>query len=661
MRAVGTYPSAQQRFITSEGYHEVAKAVVQSHPRNFGGWAVQAFAALWGYVVLLWCLMARCDRVARVRWADFGWYQDAMTAYICKSKCDQAGVNAFHKKLYYNEACAEVCPVTALSVIFFSREDESIRSDFVFPRSDTRRAGARYLRKIIENHYTPSQFSLFGCNPLEISWHYFKRGAFTFLAGLTDACSFVATKMRADQKVADVSRVYSFFGQGQDGVVGRLLSMLPYGEQEFVGCAPMLSPVHAPDSWIEFVPDWESLDERFKTVLVPRFFAVLVYRLDWLKQHLPGNHPLWHSKAVTSGKLLQFIPHVQLESRPLASLTGVSLEMKNALRLGALAQGTTLPIVAQGACSVTSRVSASQLLTPSERDDLGLRLLTPLPGKERVIPHLTCNQAWRAWFLTTDSLPYPLRYAESKLSLGADITALSRIKTVISLLSQGIEGRHIMQHTEATFQCAFAHLQTELFKVDSSMRIYSHNTCSTIEAKLRSAKARGWRPTNAIYKPGELPKRPDVYDAAEVQEQQLIRRENVLRATKAFQCERCASLCMHCMHCDTCVVRLDAAVSRSNEVAQAPVLGEGDASIAVEFLPPRKAGVRCLRCKHDFYDKSGFNRHLRTTPQCTPSSFEFVLRKDNGVRKVVPPPPHPDATGQAVSMYVRTNSSNIYE
>jgi hypothetical protein len=30
-----------------------------------------------------------------------------------------------------------------------------------------------------------------------------------------------------------------------------------------VGCAPMLSPVHAPDFWIEFVPYWDSLDERF--------------------------------------------------------------------------------------------------------------------------------------------------------------------------------------------------------------------------------------------------------------------------------------------------------------------------------------------------------------------------------------------------------------
>jgi hypothetical protein len=217
--------------------------------------------------------MARCDRVARLRWADFGWYKDALTAYLCKSKCDQAGINAFHKKLYFNDSKPEVCPVTALAVLFFSRDEESARCEFVFPRSDTRRNGNRYLSKIIASKYsTATDTAIFGCDPLGIAWHHFKRGAFTFLAGLTDGCSYVATKMRADQKVADVSRVYTFFGQGQDGVIGRLLSLLPYGEPEFIGCAPVLAGVHVPLN--EVVSDWETLDERFKLSVVPKFVQI---------------------------------------------------------------------------------------------------------------------------------------------------------------------------------------------------------------------------------------------------------------------------------------------------------------------------------------------------------------------------------------------------
>ena len=396
MRCVGTYPIASDRYVTSEGYSDLTKTVARFSARDVGGWAVQAFASLWAYIVLLWCLMARCDRVARLRWEDFGWYKDALTCYVCKSKCDQAGANAFHKKLYYNEGNPEVCPVTALSVVFFSREDDSLRCDFVFPRSDTRRNGARYLSKIIKSRYdAASHTSVFGCDPTGISWHHFKRGAFTYLSGLTDACSFAATKMRADHKVLDVSRVYTFFGQGQDGVIGRLLSLLPYGEQEFIGCAPLLSGVDI--VWPDVVSDWDSLNDKFRYTVVPRMFACLVWRYEWLKQNLSSDHPLWHSKVEASGKLLECRPNVALETRPLTGLTGVSLEMKNAVRLSAIAQQS---IHCPGQAQLSTRhlvvpATVNVAKPPSERDDLGLRLLTPLPANERVVPHLTCQQAWR--------------------------------------------------------------------------------------------------------------------------------------------------------------------------------------------------------------------------------------------------------------------------
>ena len=629
MRAVGTYPSAQQRFITSEGYHEVAKAVVQSHPRNFGGWAVQAFAALWGYVVLLWCLMARCDRVARVRWADFGWYQDAMTAYICKSKCDQAGVNAFHKKLYYNDACAEVCPVTALSVIFFSREDESIRSDFVFPRSDTRRAGARYLSKIIGSKFTAADSSRFGCDPLGISWHHFKRGAFTFLAGLTDACSYVATKMRADQKVVDVSRVYTFFGQGQDGVVGRLLSMLPYGEPAFIGCAPVLSSGHPSISWGDVVPDWDTLDANFKFMVVPRLFAVLVHRLDWLKQNLPDDHPLWHSEISTSGQLLRFTQFVQLEVRPLSNLTGVSLEMKNAIRIHTMCsqQHSALGASAAAPPSSTSNELRPLQLPPSERDDLGLRLLTPLPTNKQIIPHLSCQQAWRAFFITTDSLPYPLRYAEGKLTLGSDVTALSRIKTVMNAVSKGIAPKDILQYPEATFQCGFANLQRSLFAVDADMRIFPYNTCGTIEAKLRGAKRIGWTASEAVFCVGVVPARPNVYDAAEAREAQVRLAEAKQRQTTSV-CGGCRGACLHCTHCDECNTRMNViqSTAAAREAAQQRMAEAEMIVLQAKEAAKRKGGVRCLRCAHVFFDKSGYNRHLLSHHTCAMHpAFEHKL------------------------------------
>ena len=651
MRSVGTYPAVSDRYVTSEGYSHLAKTVAQCSARDVGGWAVQAFASLWSYIVLLWCLMARCDRVSRLRWEDFGWYKDALTCFVCKSKCDQAGANAFHKKLYYNEGHPEACPVTALAVTFFSREDDSLRCDFVFPRSDARRNNARYLSKIVKSRYDAAcHTSLFGCDPKSISWHCFKRGAFTYLSGLTDACSFAATKMRADHKVMDISRVYTFFGQGQDGVIGRLLSLLPYGEEGFIGCAPVLSGAEI--VWQDVVSDWDTLSYKFKFVVVPRLFACLVHRYEWLKQNLPSDHPLWLSKVEASGKLLECRLYVALESLPLTGLTGVSLDMKNAVRLSAMARNSThCPQAAQVlAPQHVVPASLNGLKPPSARDDLGMRLLTPLPGKQRVVPHLTCQQAWRAWFLTTDSLPYPLRYAEGKLSLGSDVTALSRIKTVMNAISQGIDGRDILQHPEATFQCAFAHLQTQLFQVDSNILIYAYNTCGTIEKKLRDAKARGWRATSATFRLGAVHTRPHVYEAVAVQERQNIRRESLVRATGSFQCDRCSSICLHCTHCDTCSKRIDAAFapaacatadrdSAASEACTAAVdnapdnaaVDAPDSSAGLNDSAPKAGRVRCLCCKREYFDKSGYNRHLATWRACSNQPmFEFVLRQSNG-------------------------------
>ena len=641
MRCAGTYPIASDRYVTSEGYSDLTKTVLRFSVRDVGGWALQAFASLWTYIVLLWCLMARCDRVARLRWEDFGWYKDALTCYVCKSKCDQAGANAFHKKLYYNEGNPEVCPVTALAVAFFSREDDSLRCDFVFPRSDTRRNGARYLSKIIKSRYdAASHTSLFGCDPTGISWHHFKRGAFTYLSGLTDACSFAATKMRADHKVLDVSRVYTFFGQGQDGVIGRLLSLLPYGEQEFIGCAPLLSGVDI--VWPDVVSDWDSLNDKFRYTVVPRMFACLVWRYEWLKQNLSSDHPLWHSKVEASGKLLECRLNVALETRPLTGLTGVSLEMKNAVRLSAIApQSIHCPEQAQLSTRhlvVPATVNAAK--PPSERDDLGLRLLTPLPANERVVPHLTCQQAWRAWFLTTDSLPFPLRYAEGRLTLGSDVTALSRIKTVMNTLALGIRPSDILEHPEATFQCTFAHLQTQLFEFDESILIYSYNTCGTIEKKLRDAKTRGWRAANAMFRLGAVPARPEIYKFVDAQDRQLhmqtIRRENLVRSNMpTSQCDKCGSVCTHCMHCDTCQKRMNDVLDAAQvemveaekrlaaqqaaqvEMAEAEKrLADPETGLAEAGKEKKKSKVRCMRCRKEYNDKSAYNRHLKTQHNC---------------------------------------------
>jgi hypothetical protein len=49
---------------------------------------------------------------------------------------------------------------------------------------------------------------------------------------------------------------------------------------------------------------------------------------------------------------------------------------------------------------------------------------------------------------------------------------------------------------------------------------------------------------------------------------------------------------------------------------------------AIPMLPTveyaSRSGVRCLRCMHVFYDKSGFNRHCSTYADCRPPSFQLI-------------------------------------
>jgi hypothetical protein len=275
MKATGAYPISATRAISGEGYKLLCESLAKATPAE-DGWAWQLVSCICSYVVLLWCLLARCDRVAQLRWEDFSWTCDALTVFIQKSKSDQVGDRAYHKKLFTSDEPA-TCPVLAVAVLFFSR-DMSNRSDFIFPRADTRRAGLRQLSRLIRIFFGEDQFASFGCNPHDIAWHHFKRGGMTFLSSKMDGPSHVAVKMRADQTVMDVSRFYIAQSTGQDAYIGRLLSMLPYGELGFTQQEYTLPPSTLV-RWPSLVPDYDDLPVTFRYEVVPKLFASICKHL----------------------------------------------------------------------------------------------------------------------------------------------------------------------------------------------------------------------------------------------------------------------------------------------------------------------------------------------------------------------------------------------
>ena len=481
---------------------DLCKTVCRATP-TAGGWADTLLASIWAYIVLLWVLMARCDRVAQLLWSNMAWYKDAFTIFIPKSKTDQGGVRAFHKKLY----CADepsVCPVLSCAVLFFSRTD--YRSDFVFPRADTRRSGLRQLGQLIAARYSSCNIALFGCNPLHIAWHHFKRGAFTFLGALADGPSWVGCKLRADQTVSDSSKPYLYQGSGQDGVIGRLLSLLPYGDPEFILGPPVL-PSEVVVPWDVIVSDWDRLCLQFKHTVVPRFFAVIAFHYEWLRANLHASHPLFHSTLFTThlAILLAATAIVKRETLDMRTCTGVPLSVRTSIRIEEINRHLHMqPTSAVPISSIQTSEAAADVapppasavprcLEPAQREALALRMVKVgeyLPSEFR-IPHYSCTQAWRAWWLLTDSVPLPLRFCAKKLPKtqyhGAEATRYTRIKKVIEFISSSLPERDILSNPNLAFDVGWKNLH--MYMASLKIHIDADDACSTVEAKIRRAKA----------------------------------------------------------------------------------------------------------------------------------------------------------------------------
>ena len=507
LKANGLYPTPPSRFISDDGYVALCKTICIATPTE-GCWADTLLASLWAYVVLLWNLMARCDRVAQLMWKNISWYKDCMTVFVAKSKSDQTGVRAFEKKLY----CAKdpsVCPVLSCAVLFFTRTD--YRSVFVFPRADTRRSGLRQLGHLIAARFSEANYALFGCNPLHIAWHHFKRGAFTFLGALTDGPSWVGCKLRADQTVSDSSKPYLYQGSGQDGLIGRLLALLPFGDPDFVEGPPAV-PANIVVPWDIIVPDWDCLPVHFKYSVVPRFFAVIAFHYNWLRENLHNSHPIFHCALFTTqlSLLLAATSIVKREKIDMRHATGVSLSVRTAIHVQQLQNSSTTR--SQEHVEPTSALTSSfqeqavpvsaplhspyemRCLQPVRRDsNMGLRMVQfgqALPSTFR-IPHYSCESAWRAWWMVTDSLPMPLRFCAKKLPKGAshaaEVTRFSRIKKVISFIATAIPEREIISSPSLAFDVGWKNLAS--YMATLHIKICAKDACSTVEEKVRRVAA----------------------------------------------------------------------------------------------------------------------------------------------------------------------------
>ena len=459
LKATGAYPQPPNRCISGQGYTLLCESLAKGRPAEDGGWAWQLVACIWAYVVLLWNLLARCDRVAQLRWENFTWTCDALTAYIPKSKSDQFGDRAYLKKLY-TSCNPATCPVLAIAVLFFSRD--SGRSEFLFPRADTRRAGLRQLTRLTTTFFSEHDWALFGCNPMHLAWHHFKRGGMTFLSAMMDGPSHAAVKIRADQTVVDVSRYYIMQSTGQDGFIGRLLSMLPYGEQPFAQQEYSLPPGTV-IPWLTLVPDYDTMPQAFKYEVLPKLFATVVKHQHWLRTTLAPGHPLLASDLfnIHDALLRGACSHVREQQRPHGQCSGLPLSLQTHLIVRASMQSVpTTTLVAPPASCAFAPLWLEDVAAPKP-NDLSMRALYPLP-RGYVLPKLSIAQCWRAWWSDTPLSPMPLRFVAGKLPSASDKVRYSRYKKVVKFIQSAMPAEVCESNIASSFKRGWASLEVYL-------------------------------------------------------------------------------------------------------------------------------------------------------------------------------------------------------
>ena len=127
-----------------------------------------------------------------------------MTIKVPGSKCDQAGIYAYAKRVYANTCKPWICPVLASALAFFCRKGSCTH---VFPDADTVRNSLRHFKEVCST-FSQADCQEFGCDVPNLAFHDFKRGGVSFVSGLSDAVNNVAVKIRADHRVVDISRCY---------------------------------------------------------------------------------------------------------------------------------------------------------------------------------------------------------------------------------------------------------------------------------------------------------------------------------------------------------------------------------------------------------------------------------------------------------------------
>jgi hypothetical protein len=167
---------------------------------------IGSFAHL--FLVLAWNLVARCTSVASLDYQHITWADDSMRVVFPAHKGDEAGENAAPKHVYANTESPELCPILAFALYEFSFGERRAGQQAVFVdvADNIESRFSKWLATTFERD--ASLAGMLNVRVSEIGTHSFRKGAATYLFGMSGFGTSAAIFLRAGWSLGAVQNRY---------------------------------------------------------------------------------------------------------------------------------------------------------------------------------------------------------------------------------------------------------------------------------------------------------------------------------------------------------------------------------------------------------------------------------------------------------------------
>lgn len=650
------------------------EAAIQLVPTGRGA-AESSIRQLWLFLLLCIATCGRVERVARMQLQCISWFADALTAQIPTSKSDTEGLMSYAKMCAANPWNPLCCIVTALGVEFVSR-DAASNFQYLFGV-----AGAESIYTVTRLQTAlKTALHVVGEDNLgalfhRLTGHFLKKTGVSILRSCHECVSHDSRELRADHKVGPYNH-----RSDQDAVAGRMLAFLKPGSEEFSAVPPHFHPrITAAIPWPDIVPGYNLYCSTTK-LAIHACVASVVHNSHFLDKHISLSHPyhgcrLRKSQARWVSLLQPYVLGGRSGFKSVMDATGHSLISSIAVDLRLVRQrgvsccGTVLDEAVaeiaglkQAVDRLTHAVQGCPAMTSTAESSVSQTAfpIGYLPASFRFPVSISAEDCWNRWHDARN----PLRTINSKM-LPASMSPAERIrqlcvrrkiKGVMGIIQGQTPDKVVDLDPAFVWKACWARC-VSLFRIEEPCTwavgtlydVMLKQPQTVMEARAAPSIAFAEAAAAAATSAAKTARDASAFAEAAAAHPPVrvvssnhtgIAREDAAAAAAEAASDRASDVTAFVDAVATADMNDDNddaanaspfAVPIDSVVANILLQSQRAPTTPSPNVPTSNRGVKCLRCMCVYYDKSGFNRHLRFSDQCRPPSFQLIK------------PPHNDA------------------